>query len=392
MARPLLFVMAGAAVAVLVGVLLPGGDTTAVVPTKPVAVAQAAAPASAARSGPAASSPYTVDGLRARQALLALWQGRLKRAEDTLVSYQRSTRYPHEARPLSEHPDQVRPFDPIADDIPLRTPGGEAAKGVRVRTTQDRVFASGAESVRFTVRAVDENGKTVPLLVTRATAFDLPDPRQVAGRPQAPVNFVDAGSGDGTLSAVLQPSTQGFADFAGTIRLQVYLNEEGQLGNVYFDVVYQPLVPAEWAGVREALSNGSLDFYLKARVAQPGRYVVSARVDDASGKPFALLSFNDEVGVGAQEFRLTLFGKLVRDAAPVFPLTLRDVQGFLLVPDKFPDRAMMPRLPGAVYTSRSYALTSFADTEWSSEERDRYLAELNKDVSESKRQVEELTR
>jgi len=120
--------------------------------------------------------------------------------------------------------------------------------------------------------------------------------------------------------------------------------------------------------------------------------VVSARVDDASGKPFALLSFNDEVGVGPQEFRLTLFGKLVRDTAPVFPLTLRDVQGFLLVPDKFPDRAMMPRLPGGVYTSRSYALTSFADTEWTSEERDRYLAELNKDVSESKRQVEELAR
>lgn len=387
----LLFVMAGAAVAVLVGVLLPGGETTAVVPAKPIAVAQAA-PASAAMQGAAASSPYTVDGLRAKQALLALWQGRLKRAEDTLASYQRSTRYPHEARPLSEHPDQVRPFDPIADDMPLRTPGGDPAKGVRVRTTQDRVFASGAESVRFTVRAVDESGKTLPLLVTRATAFDLPDPRQVAGRPQAAVNFTDAGSGDGTLSAVLQPSTQGFADFAGTIRLQVYLNQDGQLGNVYFDVVYQPLVPAEWAGVREALSNGSLDFFLKARVAQPGRYVVSARVDDASGKPFALLSFNDEVAAGAQEFRLTLFGKLVRDTAPVFPLTLRDVQGFLLVPDKFPDRAMLPRLPGAVYTSRSYALASFADTEWSSEERDRYLAELSKDVSESKQQVEELTR
>jgi hypothetical protein len=226
--------------------------------------------------------------------------------------------------------------------------------------------------------------------VTRATAFDLPDPRQVAGRPQAAVSFVDTGSADGTLGAVLQPSTQGFADFAGTIRVLVYLNQDGRLGNVYFDVVYQPLVPAEWAGVREALNNGSLDFFLKARVMQPGRYVVSARVDDASGKPFALLSFNDEVGAGAQEFRLTLFGKLVRDTAPVFPLTLRDVQGFLLLPDKFPDRAMMPRLPGAVHTSRSYALASFADAEWRSEERDRYLTELNKDVSESQRQVEAL--
>lgn len=390
MSRRLLFVVVGAAVAVLAGVLLPGGDTTAVAPTaSPVAPAPSSAPASA-RPRPAASSPYTAEALRARQSQLALWQGRLKRAEDALASYQRSTRYPHESRPLSEHPDQVRPFAPIADDIPLRTPGGEPAKGVRVRTTQDRVFASGAESVRFTVRAVDENGDTLPLLVTRATAFDLPDPRQVAGRPQAAVSFVDTGSADGTLGAVLQPSTQGFADFAGTIRVLVYLNQDGRLGNVYFDVVYQPLVPAEWAGVREALNNGSLDFFLKARVMQPGRYVVSARVDDASGKPFALLSFNDEVGAGAQAFRLTLFGKLVRDTAPVFPLTLRDVQGFLLLPDKFPDRAMMPRLPGAVHTSRSYALASFADAEWRSEERDRYLTELNKDVSESQRQLEAL--
>jgi len=144
--------------------------------------------------------------------------------------------------------------------------------------------------------------------------------------------------------------------------------------------------------VREALSNGSLDFFLKARVAQPGRYVVSARVDDATGRPFALLSFNDEVAAGAQEFRLTLFGKLVRDEAPVFPLTLRDVQGFLLLPDSFPDRAMMPRLAGAIHTSRSYALTSFSDAEWTSEERNRYLTELNKDVNEAKQQVDALGR
>lgn len=391
MSRPLLIVAAGAALAVLVGVLLPGGDTPAVVPAVPVA-AVPPVQASASATKPANTSPYTDEALRARQAQLALWQGRLKRAEDTLSSYQRSTRYPHESRPLSEHPDQVRPFDPIADDIPLRTPGGEPAKGVRVRTTQDRVFASGAESVRFTVRAVDGEGKTLPLLVTRATAFDLPDPRQAIGRPQAPVSFSDAGRGDGTLGATLQPSTQGFADFAGTIRVQVYLNQDGQLGNVYFDVVYQPTVPAEWAGVREALNDGSLDFYLKARVARPGRYVVSARVDDARGRPFALVSFNDEVSVGTQEFRLTVFGKLVRDGTPVFPLTLRDVQGFLLLPDTFPDRAMMPRLAGAVYTSRSYALASFSDAEWTSEERDRYLAELNKDVNESKQQVEALGR
>jgi hypothetical protein len=387
MSRPLLIVIACGSVAALLVALSFGRDAPANVPT-PMSVVTTQAPVAPSVAPPPPS--FSASAVQGRRAQLDLWQQRLVRAEDTLAKYKSSTRYPHEARPLAEHPDQLRPFDPVAEEMPLRTPGGQPAKGVHVRSTQDRVFASGAESVRVTVRAVDDDDRPLPLLVTRAVAFDLPDARRPAGRPQVPVSFSEAA--DGSLAAVLQPSTQGFSDFAGTIRIQAYLNQAGQLGNVNFDLVYNPLVPAEWAGVREALQAGSLDFYLKAKVAQPGRYVVSARVDDAAGKPFALLSFNDEVAVGEQEFRLRLFGKLVRDGKPAFPLTLRDVQGFLLLPDRFPDRAMLPRQPGTVHTSQAYALDSFSDAEWSSEERSRYLAELNKDVDEARKQVDSLTR
>jgi hypothetical protein len=279
----------------------------------------------------------------------------------------------------------------------LHNPGSEPVRGVHVRTTQERVFVSGAESVRFTVAAEDDAGRSVPLLVTRAVAFDLPDPSQAAGRPQVAVAFSDAGTdpdmkaGDGIFSARLQPSTQGFADYAGTIRLQVQLNQDGRPGTINFDMVYEPQVPAVWLGsVREAQQDGSLNFYLKAKVSQPGRYVVSARVDDANGKPFALVSFNDEVAAGVQEIRLPLFGKLVRDGAPVFPLVLRDVEGFLLIPDRFPDRAMMPRLAGRVHVSGSYPLAGFSEAEWTSEERDRYLAELTRDVQQANDEVDRL--
>jgi hypothetical protein len=350
------------------------------------AVASQVPPAPARPASPTA--PYSIQGARQRQAQLQLWKGRLIRAVHTLSTYQAATRYPHEARPLSEHPDQLRPFDAIAEVKPLRMPRGEAAAGVHLRTTQERVFASGKDSVKLTVSAVDDDGRPLPLLVTQATAFDLPDPRHAAGRPQVPISFVELG--DGSLGTVLQPATQGFADFSGTIRVQVYLNQGGRPGNVYFDVIYQPEVPAEWDGVREALQDGSLDFYLKVRVARAGRYVVSARVDDAGGRPFALLSYNEEVAAGEQEIRLHLFGKLVRDGAPAFPLALRDIQGFLLLPDRFPDRAMMPRWPGVAHTSKSYLLTSFSGTEWQSEERDRYLAELGKDVQEAQREVDRL--
>src|SRR5574341_272483 len=110
---------------------------------------------------------------------------------------------------------QQRPFDPITEDRPLRAPGREPERGVHIKTTQERVFVSGSESVRFTVAAVDDDGRPLPLLVTQAAAFDLPDPRQVAGRPQAAVAFNDSGlgadaaAGDGVHSGLLQPAAQG---------------------------------------------------------------------------------------------------------------------------------------------------------------------------------------
>lgn len=390
--RNLAWLGAGALVLLVgFGALQAGEEPPAALPAAPVA-----APLPA-RAPAAAAAPFSAEGMQARQAQLAVWQQRLARARQTLDTYRESTRYPHESRPIGEHPDQQRPFDPIADDKPLRNPGGEPARGVHLRTTQERVFVSGAESVRFTLTAEDDAGRTLPLLVTRAVAFDLPDARQAIGRPQVAVAFSDGGTdpdmkaGDGIFSARLQPSTQGFADYAGTIRLQVQLNQDGQQGTVNFDVVYEPQVPAVWLGsVREALQDGSLNFYLKAKVSQPGRYVVSARVDDANGKPFALLGFNDEVAAGVQEMRLVLFGKLVRDGAPVFPLALRDVEGFLLIPDRFPDRAMMPRLAGRVHVSGSYPLAGFSDAEWSSEERERYLAELTRDVQHAIDEVDRL--
>jgi hypothetical protein len=377
------------------GVLQAGEEPVA---SPPVVMAAPAAATMVATQMPAsAAAPFSSEGMRQRREQLAQWQQRLERAKQTLDSYRESTRYPYDSRPISEHPDQVHPFEPIAEDKPLRSPGGQPAPGVRLRSTQDRVFVGGAETVRFTVSAHDDAGKALPLLVTRAVAFDLPDPSKAVGRPQVPMVFADAGrdgdqrAGDGVYSAQLQPSTQGFADHAGTIRVQLDLNQGGNLGMMFFDVIYEPQVPAVWAGgVREALQGGSLDFYLKADVARPGRYVVTGRVDDAHGKPYALLSFNDEVEAGAQEFRLRVFGKLVRDTAPAFPLTLRDVEGFLLIPDRFPDRAMMARRAGPVHTSASYPPTAFSDAEWSSEERDRYLTELTRDVEQAQDQVDRL--
>lgn len=352
---------------------------------------------SPSQSGSDGGAPYSAAGLQSRQEQLALWQGRQQRAEQIYASYRDSTRYPYESRPIAEHPDQIRPFAPIAEQLKLRNANGEEVKGMRLLTSQERVFLSGNESVKFTVAVRDENDRPIPLVIRSARAQSIPDSRTPIRLVQASVAFSDDGagadsaSGDGTYSGRLTPATQGFENYGGTIRLLIELAAGTQQGVAHFDVVYTPDVPATWAGVREALEAGSLNFYLKAQVRTAGRYVVSGRVDDANGVPFALVQFNDEVAAGSREFKLQVFGALVLDKSPAFPLRLRDVDGFLLIPDKFPDRSTMARQAGEVHVSAVYAKSRFSSTEWTSEERERYLAEYGKDADNARRQVEELS-
>lgn len=373
-------------------------------PQAPSLAAAAAAGASVmAMAAPAAShaaagaAPFSAVAVQAREAQREIWRQRLERAQATLQAYRDSTRYPHESQPIAAHSDQVYPNQPISEDLALKGADGRAVPGVRLRTVQERVFVQGQETVRFSVSVVDEQGKPIPLRILRASARELPAPRTAATHADVEMHFNDEGrsgdlqAGDGVYGAQLQPATQGFDGLLGQIRIEVHLQYRKEQGVAYFDIVYTPDAPATWqAGVREALEDGSLNFYLKAEVREAGRYVVTGRVDDAHGKPFALLTFNDEVEAGAREIRLSLFGKLVRDGKPAFPLTLRDVDAFLLRADAFPDRKLMPRRIGPVHASQAYPLLSFADKEWTSEERDRYLAELNRDVAESQQQVDRL--
>ncbi|MBL8308435.1 MAG: hypothetical protein JNM33_17210 [Rubrivivax sp.] len=341
---------------------------------------------------PAASTagpPLSPLGQAQRREQLALWQGRLERARTTLENYRHAAQYPHESRPAEEHPDQLRPFEPIAEDRALRMPGGSVTQGVHLKTTQERVFASGDESSRITLMLTDDHGRMLPLRVTRAVMQEVTPPGRTAGT--VPVPLVVSDDGRGQLSALMHPARQGFGQFAGTVRLELSLDYAGQPGFLYFDLNYSPEQAATWLpGVREAQSSGSLDFFVKAQVLLPGRYVVSGRIDDAQGQPVALALFNGEVRAGTVEFRLPVFGKLLRDKAPPFPLVLRDVEAFLLKPDTFPDRVMLPRRAGVLHTSRSYPLAAFSDAEWSSEERTRYLTELGRDVATAERQVQAL--
>lgn len=347
-------------------------------------------PVSASIDG--AGPPPPAERARRRRALVDHY----RLADHTYCSYRAASRYPSGSRPMSENADQDRPNAPVLDAGPMRLQDGGVETGVQLQTSQSRVYLAAGEAVRFALRAVDAAGDTVPLVVTRALAQGITYDGARSG-PQVALPFADDDPGDGqaagdgvmsgVLTGVLAPAQGSLAGFDGTIRTEVRYSAAGKNGVVAFDVVHTPALPALWSGrVREAFEDGALVFYLPTEVRLPGRYVVSGRVDDANGRPFALLTFNDLLATGPGEVRLTVFGKLLHDQAKsdqhlALPLTLRDVDGYLLKENTDPDRALMPRLEGKVYTSKAYALDGFADAEWQSEERTRHLTEFAKDIT-----------
>ena len=306
--------------------------------------------------------------------------------DKTYCDYAANTRYPDVSRPVSQHPDQVYPNAPVTEAHPMRTGNGRTEPDVSLQTSQSRVYMASGEVAAFSLRAVDAQGKALPLVVTSAVAQGM----TYAGKratSQVPLAFADDGrgadavSGDGAFAGILAPGQTGLAGFAGTIRSEVRYTVNGKNGFVLFDVIYTPELPATWTGpVREAVEDGSLVYYLKTDVRIAGRYVVQGRVDDARGKPFALATFNDILQSGPGEVKLMVFGKLMRDQDAALPLTLRDVDGYLLKENTDPDRALMPRLEGKVLVGKPHPLKNFSDKEWESEERTRHLVEFSKDV------------
>lgn len=359
--------------------------------------ASSSKPDNPSRAG-AVNSPRGDEKQLSRQEQIALWSARYEQAQGTYSAYRDETRYPFSSRPIAEAPDQVRPFDEVLSEEPMRNARGEAVKGLLLKVGQDRVHLSGTDTVKFTIQAVDDNGKVLPLVISRATAESLPEGAALTQLKSADLTFSDLGASggnaadttanDGIYSARFSPATQGFTGFNGTIRTVINVRADGKEGVASIDVIYSEGIPATWGGIREVNEQGSLNFYLKADIARAGRYSVSARVDEASGKPFAILRFNDEVAAGQQEFKLQLYGLLVRDKRPTFPLKLRDISGYLLLANVFPDRLMMARRSGLVYTSRSYSLDNFSPDEWSDEQRSRYLTEYGNDIDRARKELE----
>jgi hypothetical protein len=350
------------------------------------------APSVAAPVAPPAPSVSPAEA--EREAQRQLWRARLERARFSLDSYRRSTRYPPESRSIEEHPDRVYPASPSR-----KQPLGKGSGDIALRLKQEKVFVVGEESVRFFVGCENAHtGQPLPCEVHSASASEAPYLEQAARLGAVPLEFNDSGrlgdevAGDGTWTTSFQPSRQGFALFEGTLRVGFSVRASGSAeGTSFFDIQFTPAPPATFTGkVREGVEQGSLRLYAGLQVRKPGRYVFAARVDDEAGVPLAYLDFNEELEAGAREVRFSLFGLLLHDKKPDFPLRLRDVEGFLLRERGDPDRELVKTLAGVVHTTGEYPLERFSADEWTSEERQRYLDEFSRDVDEAQQHLDEL--
>jgi hypothetical protein len=305
--------------------------------------------------------------------------GQVQLTQHTYCSYLQHTRYPHASRPAAQHPDQLYPNQPVHESNPMRVDGGDSDPGVLVQTAQSRVYLAAGETVELSLRAVDAHGAALPLVVTRALAQGMV---AQGARPAPRVTLAFSQDDGGNWRATFAPQAGALAGFHGTIRSEVRFSVNGRAGVVLFDVIYSPELPAMWTGTpREAIGADAIEFTLPLDVRLPGRYVVSGRIDDALGRPFALASFNELLGRGMQAVALRVHGKLLHDAdpAPPLPLVLRDVEGYLLRENADPDRLLLARREGPVLVSRTLSLSGVPDHEWQSEERSRYLAEYARD-------------
>lgn len=375
---------AGAALALLLAIglvfWLDSGEGT----SAPPAAGGASPAAGPARFfGPVSDSGLATPGEHAERRRQLVENVQL--TDHSYCSYLAASKYPMDSRPAAQNPDQLHPSQPVTEMNAMRLEGGGNSANVFLQTSQSQVYLAAGEAAAFSLRAVDAQGATVPIVITRALAQGM---TYGASRPtqQLVLSFSDDGggadpvAGDNAWAGILAPGQTGLAGFHGTIRTEVRYTAGGRQGFALFDVIYTPVLPAAWTGkVREALENGSLNFHLGLDVRQPGRYIVTGRVDDANGKPFAVLTFNEVLGVGVRDVTLTVFGKLLTDERPALPLRLRDVDGYLLRENVDPDRLLLPRREGRVFASRLRTLEGVSNAQWQSEERTRYLDEYAKD-------------
>ncbi len=275
-------------------------------------------------------------------------------------------------------PDLQKPHSVQPSTQPLATKDGQTTPKARVTLSQDRLYLVGDESAQLRMSCQTSDN---PASCEVVSAFAVSGKTEANAATIGPVPVAFAPGEQGGAIATFAPAKEGFSAYHGPISIDANVRVGSEEGRANFQLIYTPSAPARFTGkIREVMEQGSLCLYLQMDVTKAGRYILVGRVDDAEGDGFAYLEFNDLIEAGLREARMCIFGLLVIDQRAKTPFTLRDVEGFLLLEDRDPDRELMSLLEGKVYTTKTYEESAFSSAEWQSEEKTRHLEEFGKDV------------
>ncbi|MEZ4298082.1 MAG: hypothetical protein R3B70_24230 [Polyangiaceae bacterium] len=348
---------------------------------QPASSARARARARARAAAPRHRAARQLDAARASTSppsLLGDPEARRARLQWTLGSYLDWSQYPPTSRPARERPDRLHLHASSPRHLPLLTEAHERTRA-RVRLWQSHAYLAGPERAQLTVTC-ERDAAPIPCTVLHAVVTTDPDPSITR---TAPLPFTDDGAppdraaADGTLTADLAPAELGFADLTAELRVQLLVDAGGERGAASFVVGYTGAPPATFTGrARDELHDGSVRACFELDVRDPGRYLLDARIDDAAGETFAFVSFDGALARGTAEACFDIFGKLALDEDARAPFTVRDVEGFLLLEDAFPDRRSLPTWEGAAFTTRAYESTQLSEKTWESDTKSRHLAHL----------------
>lgn len=357
-----------------------GADATATGAARP--------PSSGARAAPRGRDAEASAGIAAPpEPTFAPGISRRERALYTLASYLDWARYPPQSRPIRERPDRVKGHSVPVRRLPL-SKKDKAPSKLDVVLSQSHYYLARDEVAELVLRC-RQGEEPVACRVTGATLAASPE---MKGRPGPPVAVAfepgGAGAGEaasvGVWRALVTPGQSGFAGAHGPLEITVGVEGAGESGSCSFQLSYTGDPPAVFNGsTSTVVTGGSVRICLGMQVVRAGRYVLDVRVVDVEGRPFALLTFNDELAAGAQEACLVLPGRLILDEGAKGPLGLRDLEGFLLLADAFPDRETVPSVDGTFHEGITFAPDSLSAEEWKSPVKDRTVARLQKDVDEA---------
>jgi len=145
------------------------------------------------------------------------------------------------------------------------------------------------------------------------------------------------------------------------------------------------------------LRAGSLLIPFQVDVRSTGRYAFSTLVKQSNRGKFAVLTLDREMKVGTHTVEFVLFGKILRDGSPAFPLFAEGIAGERIPTEKQLEAAattgttLEGRLPLFRQELRidGFSASAFSAAEWNSAEKQKKIAELLAEVNADKGQAAE---